>query len=114
MNTIHHKPIKRFSLDGIIQDDSKIGRLHEEYKRILGIEMKLSGYVPRLDIDPDFTISYNSESDNFSFELSVYGTYVGKKRAEWIIGVDGTDVISSQTDKSNESSPLRVSRYPKS
>lgn len=113
MKSIHHKAIKRFSLDGVIQDDSKIGRLHEEYKRILSLEMKLSGYVPRLDIDSDFTIEYNVEADNFNFELSLYGTYVGKKKSEWVVGIDGTTVITSRETKSSESLPLRASKFPK-
>ena len=114
MKSIHHRPIKKFALDGVIQDDSKIGRLREEYLRMLGLEMKLSGYVPRLDIDPDFTIEYNDKADSYSFELSVYGVYVGKKKSECIVGVDGTTVISSQETKSDESLQLRVLRYPKS
>jgi hypothetical protein len=114
MESIHHRPIKRFSLDGVIQDDSKIGRLKEEYLRILHLEMKLSGYVPRLDIDPDFTIEYNVTGDSYNFEISIYGTYVGKKKSEWVVGIDGTDVISSQEIRSKESSQPRVLKYPKS
>lgn len=114
MKNIHHRPIKRFALDGVIQNDSKIGRLRSEYIRILSLEMKLSGYVPRLDIDPDFTIDYNVNGDSYNFELSIYGVYVGKKKSEWIVGIDGTDVISSQENKSDVSLPLRVLKYPKS
>ena len=114
MKSIHHRPIRKFALDGVIQDDSKIGRLREEYLRMLRLEMKLSGYVPRLDIDPDFTIEYNDKADSYSFEISVYGVYVGKKKSECIVGVDGTTVISSQESKSDESLQLRVLRYPKS
>jgi hypothetical protein len=100
----HHKPIKRFYLDGIIYDDSMIGRLKEEYIRLLISEMKLSGYVPRIDLDPDFTLLYNDSKDFFEFELSVHGVYAGKRKSECIAGVDGTNPVLIQPSKSSESS----------
>lgn len=65
--------------------------------------MKLSGYVQRLDIDPDFTIEYNEEKSTFNFILSLHGVYVGKKQAEWISGIDGTVMVPTQKSKSQES-----------
>ena len=102
MDYTHHKSIKRFSLDGIIKDDTAIGRLRQEYTRLLKIEMKLNGYAQRLDIDPDFTIYYNQDKDHFEFILSVYGTYIGRKKSEWIEGIDGTMLVPTQKNKSNE------------
>ena len=103
MANIHHKTIKRFLLNGNIYDDSAILRLKTEYVRLLVSEMKISGYVPRFDIDPDFTIGYNEKAEIFEFKLSIYGIYVGKKKAEWIIGLDGTKVIYTQKSKFKES-----------
>jgi hypothetical protein len=102
MDNIHHKTIKRFFLSGNIYDDSTILKLKTEYIRLLVSEMNLSGYVPRFDIDPDFTISYNEKVEIFEFKLSIYGTYVGKKKVKWIIGLDGTKVIYTQKSKSKE------------
>jgi hypothetical protein len=102
MENVHHKPLKRFTLDGTIKDESAIGRLRNEYTRLLVIEMRLSGYVPRLDINPDFTIYYNEQKEYFEFILSMYGIYVGKKKSEWIIGVDETRMVYTQKSKSNE------------
>ena len=102
MDSIHHKPLKRFSLDGNIKDESAIGRLRGEYIRLLIIEMRLSGYVPRLDINPDFTTYYNKEKECFEFILSMYGIYVGKKKSEWIIGIDETRMVCTQKNKLNE------------
>jgi len=99
----HHKPIKRFYLDGIIHEDSMIGRLKNEYIRLLTTEMKLSGYVPRLDLDPDFTIRYNEIKNFFEFELSVQAVYAGKRKSEWISGIDGTNPIFIPQTKSVES-----------
>ena len=102
MDNLHHKPIKSFSLDGNIYDDSAIARLKIEYIKLLLSEMKISGYVPRFDIDPDFTIRYNEEVQIFEFKLTIYGTYVGKKKTNWIIGLDGTKVIFTQKSKLKE------------
>ncbi len=102
MDHSHHKSIKRFSLDGIIKDDIAIGRLRIEYTKLLNTEMRLNGYAPRLDIDPNFTIYYNHDKDHYEFILSVYGTYLGRKKTEWIEGIDGTMLIPTQKSKSNE------------
>jgi hypothetical protein len=103
MANLHHKPIKKFDLNGNIYDDSAILRLKTEYVRLLVSEMKISGYVPRFDIDPDFTMRYNEQAEIFEFKLSIYGIYVGKKKTEWIIGLNGTTVVFTQKSKLKES-----------
>jgi hypothetical protein len=102
METFQHKPIKRFALDGVINDDAAIYRLQQEYIRLLVSEMRLSGYSPRIDIDPQFTLSYNENKNYFQFQLSVYGIYVGRKKSEWILGIDGTKPVYTQQIKSKE------------
>ena len=99
----HHKPLKRFYINGIIQDEALLGRLKIEYVRLLVSEMRLSGYVPRIDIDPDFTLRYNDSKDFFEFELSVHGVYAGKRKSEWIAGIDGTNPIFIPQIKLKES-----------
>jgi hypothetical protein len=103
MESIHHKPLKIFNLEGSIYDDSLIWRLRMEYADLVIAEMRLSGYVPRFDIDEDFTIEYNEGIKGFNFKLSIYGIYVGKRKSEWIFGVDGTAVIPMHQNKSSES-----------
>jgi hypothetical protein len=102
MVNIHHKPIKIFSLDGDIHSDSAIVRLREEYSKLLITEMKISGYVPRLDIGEDFTIQYNYKKRCFEFKLSIYGVFLGKKKSKWITGIDGTRVVHTQKTRSKE------------
>ena len=103
MANFHHKPIKRFTIGGQIYDDSAIARLKIEYTKLLITEMKMLGYVPRIDIDPDFTISFNEKSEYFEFDLSVHGVYAGKKKSEWILGIDGTTPIYTQKNRLEES-----------
>lgn len=102
MATTHHKSIKRFGLDGSIKDDHLLPRLKSEYLRLLDTEMRLKGYVPRLDINPDFTIQYNYAREYFEFELSVYGIYLGKKKSQWVLGVDETKLIYMESSRSSE------------
>ena len=108
MANYHHKPIKKFNLNGIIHDESALGRLKEEYIRLLESEMRLSGYVPRLDIQVDFTIDYNERKKYFEFELTVHGIHTGRKQSEWIAGIDGSTPIYTQKNKSKEFSQEQV------
>jgi hypothetical protein len=110
MESLHHRPIKRFFLEGDIYDDAALIRLKAEYIKLLILEMKLSGYVPRLDIDPDFTIEYNIKAEIFRFQLSLHGVYVGKKKSEWIQGIDGSWVIPIPQSKSSEFSQEQASQ----
>jgi hypothetical protein len=104
----HHKPIRKFDLDGQIFDDAAMPRLKAEYIRLVVTQMRSLGYAPRFDIEPDFTIYYKEEKQIFDFKLSVYGTYVGKRKSEWIIGLDGATPIYTQKNKSSESLQERV------
>ena len=96
--------IKKFNIGGVIHDDSALSRLKAEYERLLISEMRLSGYVPRIDISTDFTLEYNYTKQYFEFTLTMYGIYVGKKKSEWIIAVDETRPIYTQKSKSSVSS----------
>lgn len=112
MSQFHHKKIKQFSLNGQIHDESSIPRLKGEYIRLIVTEMRETGYSPRFDIEPDFTIEYIEDKEYFHFELSVYGVYVGKRNSKWIVGIDGYKAIYIQQNKSSESlqdqaSPLK-------
>jgi hypothetical protein len=102
VENLYHKPIKTFTLDGIIKTDSAIGRLRNELTQMKIEEMREVGYVQRLDISPNFTIQYNLEKDYFEFKLTVYGTHIGKRRAKWITGVDGTTLIPILKNRSSE------------
>ena len=96
-------------MEGIIQDDSAIPRLKNEFIRLKSLEMIENGYSPRLDIEPNFTLEYNSTKEYFEFKLTVYGTYLGKSKSKWTTGIDGTMVLPTAQSKSKESSQAQES-----
>lgn len=97
-----HKRIKRFELTGQILDDNFIPRMKHEYVRLIKETMRESGYAIRLDIEPDWTISYTG--NHYEFILSVYGSYIGKRNAACIDGLDKNRPIYTHQNKSGESS----------
>lgn len=107
MNYMHRR-IKRFELSGQITDDCFLPRMRSEYIRLLNETMRDSGYVPRFDIDPDWSLSYTG--NYYEFTLSVYGSYIGKKNASCIDGLDKNKPIFTPPSKSGESS--KGQEYP--
>ena len=103
MIKIHHKPIKKFSLNVLINDEASMPRLKTEYIKLIVSQMKIKGFVPRFDIEPDFTIDYNEKKHYFEFELSIYGIYIGRKQTECIMGIDGNRVIYTPPNRLSES-----------
>jgi hypothetical protein len=101
-----HKRIKRFELIGVIADDSFILRMKEQYVKLLSESMKDDGYVQRIDIDPDWSLSY--EGGHYEFILSVYGSYIGKREAACIDGLDKNRPIYTPQNKLKESSKTQV------
>jgi hypothetical protein len=65
--------------------------------------MRETGYAPRIDIEPDFTLKYNSDKNYFEFGLTAYGMHVGRKKIQWIIAVDGYRPIHIQKNRLKES-----------
>lgn len=93
-----HDDIKRFSLDGEI-GDSNVVEAKERLVAFLESQMRDNGCVPCLDLEPQFTRSYNVESETYDFELSVYGIHVGRTKACDLAGIMGGKMISKSTPK---------------
>lgn len=85
-----HRDIKRFSMDGEIADDSAIPRLRDEYERLIISEMREDGYIRLLDHGPIFSTHYNEETNTYTFVITVFGTYVGKRQSLELEGMTGT------------------------
>ncbi len=71
-------------MEGTLYDEADVDRLKREYLALIVLRMKADGFAVRTDIDPDFTVFYIGPRDGFSFKLSVYGVYVGKRKAQQI------------------------------
>lgn len=76
-----HKQIKRFQIDVEFKDDSDIIRIRNQYENMITAEMRQKGYLRLLDIDPVFSIELTGET--WKFLMTIYGIYVGKKKA-WV------------------------------
>ena len=70
-----HDEIKRYSLAGTIADDDIIKR-KERLVNDLESAMRDEGFVPVLDLDPQFTLQFLPDSETYEFKLSVYGCEV--------------------------------------
>jgi hypothetical protein len=101
-----HKPIKKFSLDGIVGDDAAIPRMRNQFEHMLITDMRDDGYVPVLGLGPYWSTSYDVNKNRYDFVLSVYGVFVGKREACKIEGynLDGQTVLRIPRIKSQQPS----------
>lgn len=91
-----HDEVKAFPLTGEISDKDIV----KSKQRLVAAQeaiMRDSGYVPDLDKEPHFTMSYLPEYSKFTFVLTVYGVYVGKDKAWATGGVMSGKVIMKHT-----------------
>jgi len=91
-----NKKLKSFGMHGQIHDDAAIPRLRIEYQRLIETDMREQGYVPILDLDVQFSLSYDEQNDLYEFDIVVYGVYVGKKKAHLYEGFSGQSLIPKQ------------------
>ena len=92
-----HRQIHRFQVNGIIGDDAGFARLRNQYENILTLQMRRKGYVRVLDIDPAFSVEYNSEKDIYNFVFTMHGVYVGKAKACQLDGISQGKLIPKPT-----------------
>lgn len=95
-----HSNVKRFQVDGIINDDADFPRLRTQFEDMLTKEMRDSGYVPVLDLGPYFSTEYSNSK--YKFVITAYAIYVGRRKAWSIHGmVNGRPVfMTTQNSKS--------------
>jgi len=80
-----HKKIKRFQISVEFLDDSDIIRIKNQYENLLTGQMRDSGYIRMLDIDPAFSVEFTGET--WKFLMTIHGVYVGKKKAWQLEGI---------------------------
>jgi len=76
---MNHKPIKRFQVRVEFLDDSDMVRIKYQYESMLTHQMRDKGYLRVLDIDTNFSVEFDGTT--WMFLMTLYGTYVGKKKA---------------------------------
>jgi hypothetical protein len=92
---MNHKQIKRFQVKVEFKDDSDMIRVKAQYENILTQDMKGKGYARVLDINPSFSVEFTGET--WAFLMSVYGVYVGKKKAWQSEGITQGKLIPRNT-----------------
>lgn len=91
-----NKKLKSFGMQGQIHDDSAIPRLRKQYENLIEDDMRIQGYVPILDLDIQFSLSYDEQNDTYDFDIVIYGVYVGKKKSFLYEGFSGQSLIPRQ------------------
>lgn len=87
------KNIHNFTMSGIIGSDSHLIPAKEHYERLLTQQMRDSGYVPVLDMLPQVTTTYIEHKDQYSFSITMFGVFVGKKKALSLEGFSGQEFL---------------------
>ena len=93
---IMNKKLKSFGMQGQIHDDSAIPRLRSQYENLIEDDMRSQGYVPILDLDIQFSLSYDEASDTYDFDIVVYGVYLGRKKSYLYEGFSGQNLVPRQ------------------
>lgn len=81
-----HDEIKKFSINGEIQDRAVL-TVKDRLVFFVETMMRDKGFVPSLDLDPQFTIDYIPDRELFAFDLTVYGVAVGKDESCKVSGI---------------------------
>lgn len=98
---MNHKNIKRFQIKVQFKDDSDMIRVRAQYESLLSQDMRGKGYARVLDIDPSFSVEFTGET--WSFLMTMYGVYVGKKKAWLSEGITQGKLIPRNTRQNTSS-----------
>jgi hypothetical protein len=87
------RKIHNFTINGVIGDDSQIIKMRELYEKTIVQQMRDKGYVPVLDMAPQFNTSYVEQKNQYGFSLTMFAVYVGKNKSQLYEGFSGQDFI---------------------
>ena len=90
-----HQNIKRFQIAVEFLDDSDMIRIKKQYDNLLIEQMRESGYIKVLDIDPAFSVEFDGQT--WKFLMTIHGVYVGKKKAWQLEGITQGKLIARST-----------------
>lgn len=81
---MYNRHIKKFSIEGVIGNETTWSQTRWHVERSLEDIVRAKGYLPVRDIDTGFFIQYDPVKDFYKVEITMYGIYVGKRKAsEW-------------------------------
>lgn len=98
-----HDEIQRFNLNGEMSDNNVVQQ-RERLVEFVESMMRDQGYVPALDLEPQFTLNFNEQNEQFIFALSVYGVPIEKSKTWQVGGILSGKEIPKYTPK-NKSQP---------
>jgi hypothetical protein len=79
-------------VEGVIKDDADFPRLRTQFEDMLVRDMRSSGYIPVLDLGPFFSTEYRADQ-SYNFMITVYGVYLGRRRAWETMGISNGQLI---------------------
>ena len=89
-----HEDIVRFETSGTTDNNATTRELWiAEAER----QMREAGYVPSIDLAPQYTVEYVADEENFHFVLSIYGVKVGIENSWDVSGVTNGKRISKHS-----------------
>ena len=91
------KLIKPFWLEGEFIDDSHAIYAKVNAEKTIGHSMRDKGYLKVLDLDPFWVIRYDQADNKWFFDMTIYGIYVGKRKAWQYEGVSQGKLIPRNT-----------------
>jgi len=100
-----HDEIQRFNLNGEIAD-REVTKTRERLVDFVENMMREQGYVPALDIEPQFTVDYDAAQERYTFALSVYGVKIDKEKTWTVGGILSGKEIPKYTPKSKSQQSL--------
>jgi hypothetical protein len=75
-----HKPVKMFSQDGLIKDDKDFIRTRDQLEKLIIDNMREQGCLPIHELGTQWSTKWLG--DKYSFKLTIYGWFAGKKRSK--------------------------------
>lgn len=94
-----HDEIQRFNLNGEIAEPNVV-QTRDRLVEFVENMMREQGFVPALDIEPQFTVDYDATEERFTFALSVYGVKIEKDKTWTVGGILSGKEIPKYTPKS--------------
>lgn len=88
-----YKRIHEFTIDGSVADDSYLYNNRDKAEKLVDMHMRDAGYVPHLDLDMQYFVSYNESRQLFEFSITAFGVFIGKKKAWEYVGFSGNAFI---------------------